>query len=62
MSQIKVGDEAPTFFVRDLAEQMNFRLKKSILVDDLKCYCILPCKKDNIEYQLKEVLLYSAAM
>ena len=39
-----------------LSEQLNFRLQKSITVDELKCYCILPSKKDNIDYELKEII------
>ena len=39
-----------------LSEQLNFRLQKSITVDELKCYCILPSKKDNIDYELKEIM------
>ena len=28
----------------------------SIQVDKLRCYCAVPSNKDNIDYQLKEVM------
>ena len=39
-----------------LSEQLNFRLQKFIPIDKLRCYCIVPSNKDNIDYQLKEVM------
>ena len=39
-----------------LSEQLNFYLQKSIPVDKLRCYCIVPSNQDNIDCQLKEVM------
>ena len=50
MSQIKVGDEAPTFFVRDLAEQNFFfsdtlKTRKPAVLSFFATHCI-PCRAE----------------
>jgi len=50
MSQIKVGDEAPTFFVRDLAEQNFFfsdtlKLGRPTVLSFFATHCI-PCRAE----------------
>ena len=50
MSQIKIGDEAPTFFVRDLAEKNFFlsdtlKLGKPTVLSFFATHCI-PCRAE----------------
>ncbi len=53
MSQIKVGDEAPTFFVRDLAEKNFFlsdtlKLGKPTVLSFFATWCV-PCRAEMPE-------------
>ena len=53
MSQIKVGDEAPTFFVRDLQEKNFFlsdtlKLNKPTVLSFFATWCV-PCRAEMPE-------------
>ena len=67
MSQIKVGDEAPTFFVRDLAEQNFFfsdtlKTGKPAVLSFFATWCV-PCRTempvlDTLSRSYKDVNFY----
>ena len=67
MSQIKVGDDAPTFFVRDLEEKNFFlsdtlKLGKPIVLSFFATWCV-PCRAempelDTLSQSYKDINFY----
>ena len=67
MSQIKVGDDAPTFFVRDLEEKNFFlsdtlKLRKPIVLSFFATWCV-PCRAempelDTLSQSYKDINFY----
>ena len=52
LKEMDLSNPSDEFF----SEQLNLNLQRSIPVDKLRCYCIVPSNKDNIDYQFKEVM------